>query len=210
MTSTLFVEELKGRTTGTNANKVIVPSGQKLEAHTLSGTSTVEAGAKIAGTDTGSLSAPGMILQMAGDTYAPNTHLDITTSDTRPLGTNLQVSLTTQSTNNKLFVQVFIPDLYNNGTTTRALNGGFRYSTDSFSSSDVQLGDKETIADHESYHSGDLVLRGLNYCTFCSVPVAGAIKIQPRLQAMNGTFRIMANNTSARGVCTLIVQEIKG
>ena len=31
MTSTLFVEELKGRTTGTNANKVIVPSGQTLK-----------------------------------------------------------------------------------------------------------------------------------------------------------------------------------
>lgn len=30
MTSTLFVEELKGRTTGTNANKVIIPSGQSL------------------------------------------------------------------------------------------------------------------------------------------------------------------------------------
>ena len=30
MTSTLFVEEIKGRTTGTNANKVIVPSGQAL------------------------------------------------------------------------------------------------------------------------------------------------------------------------------------
>ena len=30
MTSTLFVEEIKGRTTGTNANKVIVPSGQSL------------------------------------------------------------------------------------------------------------------------------------------------------------------------------------
>ena len=46
MTSTLFVEELKGRTTGTNANKVIVPSGQK-----------------IAGTDTGSVYAPGMVIQ---------------------------------------------------------------------------------------------------------------------------------------------------
>lgn len=31
MTSTLFVEEVKGRTSGTNANKVIVPSGQTLK-----------------------------------------------------------------------------------------------------------------------------------------------------------------------------------
>ena len=44
MTSTLFVEELKGRTTGTNANKVIVPSGQTLEVssnQTIGGTLTV-------------------------------------------------------------------------------------------------------------------------------------------------------------------------
>ena len=37
MTSTLFVEELKGRTTGTNANKVIMPSGQTLEVSTVTG-----------------------------------------------------------------------------------------------------------------------------------------------------------------------------
>ena len=44
MTSTLFVEELKGRTTGTNANKVIVTSGQTLEVssnQTIGGTLTV-------------------------------------------------------------------------------------------------------------------------------------------------------------------------
>ena len=35
MTSTLFVEEIKGRTTGTNANKVIVPSGQTLQVPTV-------------------------------------------------------------------------------------------------------------------------------------------------------------------------------
>tara|TARA_A100001388_G_C28759276_1_gene496762 strand:+ start:174 stop:1043 length:870 start_codon:yes stop_codon:yes gene_type:complete len=39
MTSTLFVEEIKGRTTGTNANKVIVPSGQTLTINsTIGGT----------------------------------------------------------------------------------------------------------------------------------------------------------------------------
>ncbi len=192
--SKIFVDEIVGNTGSTVSFPDI----------------TVPTTKKIVGTDTGSIYAPGMIIQMAGDTYAPNTHLDITTSDTRPLGTNLEVSLTTQSTNNKLYIQVFIPDLYNNNATTRALQAGFRYSTDSFSSSDVQLGDKETIADHESYHSSGMVLRGLNYFTWCSVPVAGAIKIQPRLQAKNGTFRIMANNTSAQGVCSMIVQEIAG
>tara|TARA_B100000131_G_scaffold320409_1_gene368474 strand:- start:798 stop:1430 length:633 start_codon:yes stop_codon:yes gene_type:complete len=209
--SKLYVDEMRGNT-GTT---VTVPSGQTLNVAgnlnaTLSGTNTIATSGKIVGTDVASIYAPGTIVQMAGDTYAPNTHLDVTTSDTRPLGTNLEVSLTTQSTNNKLYVQIFIPDVYNNATTTRYLNCGFRYSTDSFSSSDVQLGEKETIADHESYHSSGLVLRGLNYFTWCSVPVAGAIKIQPRLQAVTGTMRIMANNTSTRGVCSLIVKEIAG
>tara|TARA_B100000287_G_scaffold435183_1_gene502286 strand:- start:1538 stop:2155 length:618 start_codon:yes stop_codon:yes gene_type:complete len=204
--SKLHVDEIKGNT-GTT---VTVPSGQTLNA-TLSGTNTIATSGKIVGTDTGSIYAPGTIVQMAGDTYAPNTHLDIATSDNaRPLGTNLEVSLTTQSTNNKLYVQIFIPDVYNNAGNTRYLNCGFRYSTDSFSSSDVQLGEKESIADHESYHSSGLILRGLNYFTWCSVPVVGAIKIQPRIKAITGTMRIMANNTSTRGVCSLIVKEIAG
>jgi hypothetical protein len=46
MTSTLFVEELKGRTTGTNANKVIVPSGQTL---TVESSATLSGGATVTG-----------------------------------------------------------------------------------------------------------------------------------------------------------------
>ena len=47
MTSTLFVEELKGRTTGTNANKVIVPSGQTLEVPTVTGNPSFTGGLKV-------------------------------------------------------------------------------------------------------------------------------------------------------------------
>ena len=47
MTSTLFVEEIKGRTTGTNANKVIVPSGQTLEVPTVTGNPSFTGGLKV-------------------------------------------------------------------------------------------------------------------------------------------------------------------
>ena len=47
MTSTLFVEELKGRTSGTNANKVIVPSGQTLQVPTVTGNPSFTGGLKV-------------------------------------------------------------------------------------------------------------------------------------------------------------------
>ena len=102
MTSTLFVEEIKGRTTGTNANKVIVPSGQKLEAHTLSGTSTVEAGAKIAGTDAGSLTAPGVFINAvsASKTDAQSNASNNSFSDI----TGLTVTITPKSTSSKILL----------------------------------------------------------------------------------------------------------
>ena len=52
MTSTLFVEELKGRTSGTNANKVIIPSGQTLTVasnQTIGGTLSVTGASTLTG-----------------------------------------------------------------------------------------------------------------------------------------------------------------
>tara|TARA_B100000131_G_C18034007_1_gene579635 strand:- start:458 stop:1015 length:558 start_codon:yes stop_codon:yes gene_type:complete len=83
MTSTLFVEELKGRTSGTNANKVIVPSGQK-----------------IAGTDTGSVYAPGMIIQ----TVYNNQCNAQTTSSTSLVDTGLTVNITPKFQNSVFII----------------------------------------------------------------------------------------------------------
>tara|TARA_R100000005_G_C4970985_1_gene184006 strand:+ start:713 stop:1354 length:642 start_codon:yes stop_codon:yes gene_type:complete len=102
MTSTLFVEEIKGRTTGTNANKVIVPSGQKLEAHTLSGTSTVEAGAKIAGTDTGSLTAPGVFINAVSAIKTDSQANASSNSFSDIVG--LSVTITPKSTGSKILL----------------------------------------------------------------------------------------------------------
>ena len=71
MTSTLFVEEIKGRTTGTNANKVIVPSGQTLEVPTVTGNPSFTGGLKVntiqstGGTTAMTIDSSGRILQPA-------------------------------------------------------------------------------------------------------------------------------------------------
>ena len=61
MTSTLFVEELKGRTSGTNANKVIVPSGQK-----IAGTDTVHIDASGIGVNINNPLSPIHVTEAAG------------------------------------------------------------------------------------------------------------------------------------------------
>ena len=153
----------------------------------------------------------GSIIQMAGDTYNPGTTLDISTATVNAgsLGSNLQVQLNFRSTSNKFYVRCFIPDLYDNGTRTRALHGGFRYSNDAFSSHSATLGDREFISDHMGYvgTGGPAVLMGQHYETFGSVPETGTLTIRPFLKAINGTFRVNANSI---GVFCLTVTEIKG
>ena len=71
MTSTLFVEEIKGRTTGTNANKVIVPSGQTLEVPTVTGNPSFTGGLKV-NTITHTGGTTGMAIDTNGFVTHPN------------------------------------------------------------------------------------------------------------------------------------------
>ena len=153
----------------------------------------------------------GSIIQMAGDTYNPGAPIDITTATNNngQLGANLQVQMTFRSTSNKVYIRCFIPDGYDNGTRQRALDGGFRYSNDGFSSHTALLGEREFISDHMGYvqSGGVTVLNSASYETFVAVPATGTLTIRPLLTARNGTFRINAN---ALGVLCLSVMEIKG
>ena len=72
--SKIFVDEIKGNT-GTT---VTVPSGQTLNA-ALSGTNTIATGGKLAGTDTGSIYAPGMPIQVLSYSFAD--HIQITSTN---------------------------------------------------------------------------------------------------------------------------------
>ena len=72
MTSTLFVEEIKGRTTGTNANKVIVPSGQTLQVPTVTGNPSFTGGLKV-NTVQDTTGTTGITVNAAGFVSRPQT-----------------------------------------------------------------------------------------------------------------------------------------
>lgn len=152
----------------------------------------------------------GSIIQMAGDTWNPGTVYDVSTATvvTGQYGANLEVSMTFRSTSNKFFAKVFIPDGYDNGTRTGALEIGFKYSTDNFSTANT-LGVQQIISDHSGYVAagGPNLLFPHVAETFGDVPIAGAVKIRPFVIARNNTYRTNANNM---GVYCLTVMEIKG
>ncbi len=152
----------------------------------------------------------GSILQMAGDTWTPGSVTDVaTTAPTGgPYGNNLEVDITFRSTSNKFFVQVHIPDGYNNGVAGRTMHGGFQYSVNNFTTAGTALGPQQIITDYIGYtgsSTNDLFI--INYHTWGSVPVTGAVKIRPYLIAVNGAYRTNANSL---GVYSLSVMEIQG
>jgi hypothetical protein len=85
MASELYVETLKGLTSGANANKIVVPAGQTLDAS--------------AGIVT---PPPGYIIQSVHDTLA-----SVTTHNTTTFASvGLETSITLSDTNNKVLCQV--------------------------------------------------------------------------------------------------------
>jgi len=67
----------------------------------------------------------GSIVQMGGDTWAPAATNNITTTGvaTGLWADYLQVAITFRSTSNKFWVQIHMPDGYNNGVATRCIDG---------------------------------------------------------------------------------------
>ncbi len=148
--------------------------------------------------------ASGEIIQVKIDTLDRN-QLDLTTTAGQPLGSDLEVSITFTSTSNIYYVSVFIPDVWAHSTTGRALHGGFVYSIDNFSSSEIL--NVFPISDYMGYISGNNAdLDPQSWCTSGNPPSTSAMKIRPRFQAVNGDVRIFANDM---GVATLTVMEIK-
>tara|TARA_B100001248_G_scaffold136639_2_gene102590 strand:- start:10940 stop:11545 length:606 start_codon:yes stop_codon:yes gene_type:complete len=98
MTSTLQVQNLRGPTSGSNANQVLIGSGQKIVA-----------------TDQGSLVAPGTVLQVK--------YFQLTTSQTETYGTantdhavsNFVVNITPQSTNSVIKLEANV--MYDSANT---------------------------------------------------------------------------------------------
>ena len=148
----------------------------------------------------------GSVIQVKGDVHT--SAADVTTSDTTPLGTDLEISITFASTSNKFLAMLHVPDFYNYNANTRHLDIGFQYSTDSFSSHSAVLGTQQVISDHLGYESvsGGILLNASVH-HFGSCPTTSAIKIRPYFQAGNGTMQLNANT---QGVLDLVVMEIQG
>ena len=90
--STLHVENLKGLTSGGNANKIIVPSGQELHA-------------------------PGHVVQVVSSGAFTST---VTASSTSFTATGHSVSITTKTTNSNILVQLAGGGWYDNGNGSHA------------------------------------------------------------------------------------------
>ena len=91
-------------------------------------------------------------------------------------------------------------------TASRAIHGGFSYSTDNFSS-DTVLGGASIISDYISWQgSTNSDLNEATYTTSGNCPTTSAIKIRPHFTSVNGQIRLMANNV---GIAHLTVMEIK-
>tara|TARA_A100001037_G_C14936275_1_gene538418 strand:- start:57 stop:575 length:519 start_codon:yes stop_codon:yes gene_type:complete len=167
---------------------------------------TINGNGTLSGVTAGLTSASmpsGSVIQVVGDTYL-GAVTTVTTSDTTPLGANLEVSITFASTNNKFYAHVLLPDGYNYGQATRHLDVGFQYSTDNWSSASV-LGVQQVISDHLCYESSAAALFNMSVPTYGSCPTTTACKIRPFIQAGNGDVQINANT---QGVHSLTVMEI--
>ena len=147
--------------------------------------------------------ASGEVIQVKTDTYDSN-YIDLATAANQQLGANLEVSITFSSTSNFYIASCFIPDIYNMGYQgDRALHGGFAYSTTNWSSSEIL--NVHPISDYMGW--GQNELNEATWWTSGNCPSTSALKIRPRLQCVNGSMRIFANNM---GVAQLTVMEIKG
>jgi hypothetical protein len=119
MASELIVQTLKGPTSGANANKVIIPSGQTLDV------------------SAGNANIPGRILQTVASSLTPGSNSAITTINGIGSSTDiLSLNITPQSSSSTLFITCNF-SLEDNGSTGGTLDpdeywygGMFRDSTE--------------------------------------------------------------------------------
>ena len=183
----------------------LIPNSSGLIANANIDASAAIAQSKLAAIASTNLPA-GSVIQVKGDVHT--SAVNIETVSTTPIGTDLEISITFASTNNKFLAMLHVPDFYNYNVNTRHLDIGFQYSTDSFSSHSAVLGTQQVISDHLGYESvsGGILLNASVH-HFGSCPTTSAIKIRPFLQAGNGSMQINANT---QGVIDLVVMEIQG
>lgn len=128
MASELYVETLKGLTSGANANKVIIPSGQTLDAS--AGGLTLPAG------------VGGKVLQVVQNSTSGATY----TTSTSFVNTNLSASITPSSTSSKVLIsfnmQVIAP--VNTRAIVTVMRGNVSFGVDLGTSNGAGVGNTFT------------------------------------------------------------------
>ena len=173
---------------------------------TMSGT------ANVLGTinPTGTTFPAGHIIQTKGDTYAPSGSVDITTTASRVLSTNLEVAITCNSTSNYLLLNAFIPNWTNKGTRYAALKYGFQYSTDNWSS-ETKLGTTyiNTAEGYSAVASSNTFQMSIHPFLWVQVPTVSAMKVQLELGSDTATTGLFWNANTDQQVATFTIQEVQ-
>ena len=162
---------------------------------------------------TGNVTFPaGHVIQTVTDLYnIPAGGVDITNADDTYFDGNLQVTLIPNSTSNKLLLHLYIPDCWNNSSSTRSVRTGWRYDTNGFNSGlGTVLGPTSWVSGYNVYFgTAQSVVMDVNVTSVFDVPAISTITIRPIFYGVGGVFTFGNNAGSDMDVAFLTVQEIQ-
>ena len=178
--STLHVENLKGPTSGANANTIIVPSGQ-------------------------SFSAPGHVVQV-GHTYNHQVSAHQTFSSSSLVGSGVTCTLTPLSTNNK-FIITWTVSMHYGGNNSSYAAGCMKYKIGSGSYNFVDGADGANTPYNLGYgHSGN-VYGPMVSTSEVDITSTSAYTFEPFYRNSNGLSTVWCHT---RASYSLLVMEIAG
>ena len=193
------------------ANLIIKPtSGGSLVLQDEGGYAALTVGTSGATTLTNQVFATGHIIQTIGDTYAPSSSVNVTTTASRVLSTNLEVAITCNSTSNYLLLNAFIPNWTNRAVQNAALKYGFQYSTDNWSS-EVKLGTTyiNTAEGYSAVASSNTFQMSIHPFLWVQVPTVSAMKVQLEFGSDSGTTSLFWNANTDQQVASFVIQEVQ-
>lgn len=156
----------------------------------------------------------GTVIQTVTDQYAPSSAITVTSEDDY-LGSNLQCTITPKANGNKLFIQVFVPSIYNN-QIHESLNAGLAYDASFSSGNGTTIGPRSLIADTHNYvNQSEAVGTNLQFSIIVAVgtqaPSAGSASIIRPIFGASSSSVLIANNAGyGTGVFSMMVMEIQG
>ena len=180
MASELQVTTIRGVPTGANANQILVPTGQKFIA-----------------TDTGSIVAPGQVIQLVHTSYATENALTNTTW----ADTNLQLSITPKFNTSKIYVLYIMQfRIYSPNSDTGL---GFRLLRNG-----TVIEQAVTTYDNYIYDGGGQTeYRGQDTETYLDSPATtSALTYKIQANPYSGTVRVQSDNNRSR----MTLMEIAG